>query len=29
VIFEGRGNRAPLVARFTELEGGFVRDAIG
>jgi len=28
VIFEGRGNRAPLVARFREQEGSFVRDTI-
>ena len=28
VIFDGRGHRAPLVARFTEQKGGFVRDAI-
>jgi len=28
VIFEGRGNREPLVARLTEPAGGFVRDAI-
>jgi hypothetical protein len=26
VIFEGRGNRAPLIARFTEQMDGFVRD---
>jgi len=27
VIFEGRGNRPPLVARFTDLAEGFVQDA--
>jgi hypothetical protein len=28
VIFEGRGKRPPLLARFMEQEGGFVRDAV-
>jgi len=27
VIFDGRGNQPPLIARFTEYEGGFVRDS--
>ena len=27
VIFEGRGHRPPLLARFTEAVDGFVRDA--
>ena len=27
VVFEGRGNRPPLIARFTEQVDGFVRDA--
>ena len=27
VIFDGRGNRPPLIARFTEREGGFVGDS--
>ena len=28
VIFEGRGKRVPLIARFSEQEGGFVRDIV-
>jgi len=27
VIFEGRGNRPPLIARFTDLAQGFAQDA--
>ena len=28
VIFEGRGHRAPLLAHFTDVVSGFVRDAV-
>jgi len=27
VIFDGRGNRPPLITRFTDLAEGFVQDA--